>query len=139
MQEWTIGQLARQTGVSVDTIRYYERRGLLRPHRRRPTLHGPGYRLYNEDAVRRLRFIKRAQRLGFSLREIRELLELRLDPQADRREVQRRIEHKVQTIDTKIRELRRLRHALIRIRRRCQGPGPVCACPILDALESADE
>ncbi len=135
MKALTIGQVARMAGVRVDTIRYYERRGLLPPPVRRPTLHGPGYRQYDPDTVRRIRFIKRAQRLGFSLREIAELLALRLDPWADRQEVRRRVAAKVADVEARIRALEAMRQTLRALMARCEDSGPVCECPILEALE----
>jgi MerR family copper efflux transcriptional regulator len=135
MRTLTIGQVARMAGVRVDTIRYYERRGLLPAPERRPTLHGPGYRRYDPGVVRRIRFIRQAQRLGFSLQEIAELLALRVDPWADRREVRRRVAAKVADLEARIRALEAMRQALRALMARCEGSGPVCECPILEALE----
>lgn len=137
MRGLTIGQVAQMAGVRVDTVRYYERQGLIPPAERRPTLHGPGYRRYGPDVVRRIRFIKRAQRLGFSLREIAELLDLRRDPWADRREVRRRVEAKIAEVEAKIALLKALRRALQALQATCRDDGPACECPILAALEEA--
>ncbi len=135
MKSLTIGQVARMAGVRVDTVRYYERQGLLPTPERRPTLHGPGYRRYDPETVRRIRFIKQAQRLGFSLQEIAELLALRVDPWADRQEVRRRVETKVADIEARIQALEAMRQALRSLLAQCEGSGPVCECPILEALE----
>jgi MerR family copper efflux transcriptional regulator len=91
MQALTIGQVARDAGVGVETVRFYEREGLLEQPARRAS----GYRIYELDAVDRLRFIKQAQRLGFTLREIKELFALKLDPAATRSQVRERAEAKI--------------------------------------------
>ena len=132
MQEGlTIGRLARQSGVGVETIRFYERQGLLPPPARTPA----NYRIYPEQDVRRLRFIRRAKALGFTLREIRELLDLRHRPDASKKEVRRRAEAKIADLDRRIEELARIRAALQHLVSACDGHGPATDCPILDALE----
>jgi MerR family mercuric resistance operon transcriptional regulator len=129
-----VGELARQAGVNPQTIHYYERRGLLP----RPPRTESNYRAYPEDAVLRVRFVKRAQELGFTLKEIKELLSLRAAPRARCGDVRGRAEVKVRDIDYKIRTLRAIRKALTRLIGECSGMGPVTQCPILDALESGD-
>jgi Cu(I)-responsive transcriptional regulator len=129
----TIGQVAREAGIGVETIRYYEREGLLDPPARRPS----GYRQYAADVVARLRFIRQAQRLGFTLREIRELLELRLDPRAKRAQVRLRAKAKLADIDQRIEELRRMKQALTPLIKACDGIGTLDGCPILAAIDSA--
>ncbi|HHK60563.1 MAG TPA: MerR family transcriptional regulator [Desulfobacterales bacterium] len=132
MQEGlTIGRLARQSGVGVETIRFYERQGLLPPPARTPA----NYRIYPEQDVRRLRFIRRAKALGFTLREIRELLDLRHRPDASKKEVRQRAEAKIADLDRRIEELARIRAALQHLVSACDGHGPATDCPILDALE----
>jgi Hg(II)-responsive transcriptional regulator len=127
----TIGELAARLGVNVQTVRYYERRGLLVPAERRAS----GYRAYTEDAVDRLRFIRRAQELGFTLAEIGELLELRLDPGTTAADVKQRAVQKIDEIDAKLRDLERIRDALTHLAGRCRGGrGPTGDCPLLDAL-----
>jgi MerR family copper efflux transcriptional regulator len=101
-QRFTIGQLARRAGVGVETVRFYERQGLLAP----PPRGTSGYRQYPQDAVARLHFIRRAKALGFSLREIRELLSLQVDPTGSSGEVQARAHAKLADIDGTIRTLR---------------------------------
>ena len=125
------GELANRGGVNLETVRYYERRGLLPKPPRTPA----GYRTFDADAVSRLRFIKQAQALGFSLKEIKELLALRLDPRASCADVRRRAEAKIADIDGKLRALRAIKRALVRLTAACAGRGPVSACPILESLE----
>ena len=133
-----IGDLAEQAGVSVDALRYYERRGLVRPTGRRPS----GYREYPADAVAVVRFVKRAQALGFSLAEVDELLRIRGD--VDRaeaalaaREVARA---KIRDIDARVRQLQALRGALAGLVEDCEQVCVGCAlpeaasCPIIAAL-----
>lgn len=130
-----IGDLAQRAGINLETIRYYERRGLLA----RPPRTESGYRAFPPDAVRRIRFIKRAQELGFSLKEIKELLILRVDARTTCAEVRRRAQAKVADVDQKIRSLNRIRKALLRLTAACTGRGPVSECPILESLDSEDE
>lgn len=131
MEGLTTGALASQGGVNLETVRYYERRGLLpKPPR---TL--AGYRTFDLEAVRRLRFIKQAQGLGFSLKEIKELLALRVDPRTSCADVRRRAEEKIADIEEKLRALRTMKRVLVRLAAACRGRGPVSACPILEALE----
>src|SRR6266849_6356183 len=101
METLTISRLARQGGVNLETIRYYEREGLLPKPPRTPA----GYRMFPRETARRLRFIKRAQELGFSLKEVRELLSLRMKPGAKRADMRARAERKIADIEEKIRTL----------------------------------
>lgn len=128
----TIGKAARMAGVGVETIRFYERRGLIRqPLKPR---YG-GFRVYPGETVRRIRFIRQAQELGFSLREIQDLLSLRADPKTDSGEVRERAEAKVTEVNRKIMELERIRSALEALIAACPGGGALRACSIMDALE----
>ncbi|GBE12011.1 mercuric resistance operon regulatory protein [bacterium BMS3Abin13] len=132
MERLTIGKLAKQAKVNIETIRYYERRGLIsRPPRRES-----GYRQYPRDTVTRIQFIKHAKELGFSLREILELLSLRLDPAATCGDVKKRAEIKIADIGKKIWTLQRMKKALITLTMECKGSGPVRECPILEALDT---
>lgn len=131
----TIGQVAKKTGVGVETLRYYEREGLVEEPPRRES----GYRQYPEEVVKRIHFIKRAQQLGFSLKEIAELFALRVDPTTPSREVKRRAEAKLADIEHKIEELLRMKQALEHITHLCTGQGPISKCPIIDALDQQDE
>ena len=131
MSNMTIGELAKTADVGVETVRFYERKRLI-PRPKRPL---SGFRKYDEQALRRIRFIRQAQELGFSLAEIRQLLDLRLDPKRSCADVKREAEAKISDIDQKIVTLRTMRAALVDITRSCSGEGPTSACPILDAIE----
>ncbi|HSH03997.1 MAG TPA: MerR family transcriptional regulator [Anaerolineae bacterium] len=128
----TVGKLAKAATVNVETLRYYERRGLL-PE---PPRTESGYRLYPKSAVERLRFIKGAQALGFTLEEIQELLNLRMDEQAHHADVRQRAEEKVVDIEHKIQALMAMKVALQELIEQCHGDGPMGECPILEALPS---
>ncbi len=128
----TIGKAAEQGGVNVQTIRYYERRGLLPL----PVRSAAGYRKYSDDAIRRLRFIRQAQSLGFSLSEIEELLSLRMQAGATCGDIRKRARQKIATVNQKIGELQRIKDALSKLATACRGEGPTSECPILEALES---
>lgn len=130
MRQLTVGNLAKRAEVNVETIRYYERLGLLPS----PPRTEAGYRLFSEDSVLRLQFIQRAQDLGFSLKEIRNLLDLRLRPGACCADVREQAETKIAEIDRKLRSLRAMRSALVRLVEACCGNGPVNDCPILESL-----
>lgn len=134
MKSLTIGRLAREAGVNLETVRYYERRGLLA----RPPRSASGYRLFPADAARRLRFIRRAQELGFSLGEIRELLSLRMSATARRTDVRKRAEAKIADIDAKIRTLDSMKRTLRNLTNSCEGCGPIAECPILESLDKED-
>jgi len=134
MKMITRGKLARRAGVNIETIRYYEQRGLI-PEPPRTT---SGYRQYTEDYVERIRFIKRAQELGFTLSEIKELLSLRVDPETDRGEVKQRAATKIVDIEKKISDLERMKNQLTRLVISCSGRGPTSECPILEAIESEE-
>lgn len=127
----TIGELARKAGVNIQTVRYYERRGLMpKPARTRS-----GYRQYQPDAADRLRFIRRAQGLGFSLEEIAELLALRVRHVSACRAVEVRAREKIAVVDRKIEELQRMKDTLEGLAAACQAREPTSECPILEALE----
>lgn len=127
----TIGKVASDAGLSIDTVRYYEREGLLE----KPGRTASGYRHYQSDAVSRLRFIRQAKELGFSLSEIRELFALRVASGKSCADVKARAEHKIADIDRRIASLKRVRGALLKLASACSGKGPVSQCPILEALE----
>lgn len=124
------GDLAEAAGVNIHTVRYYESRGLLP----KPPRTGSGYRMYGEEDVKRLRFIKRAQELGFTLEEIGELLGLRVVPGAGA-EVRSRTGGKIEEIDGKIRDLQRIRAKLVELSEACDHHGSSEACLVLHALE----
>ena len=128
----TISEVAEASGVGVETVRFYERKRLIEQPQRPPA----GYRRYEEATARRIRFIRQAQALGFTLSEIRQLLELRLDPRRSCADVKSEAETKITDIDAKIASLEVMRKALVEITRSCSGEGPTSACPILDAIEA---
>jgi MerR family mercuric resistance operon transcriptional regulator len=134
MKSLTIGRLAREAGVNLETVRYYERRGLL-PE---PPRSASGYRLFPSDAARRLRFIRRAQELGFSLKEIQELLSLRVSRTTTSRDIRARAETKIADIDAKIRSLESMKKTLRKLTNVCEGCVPVAECPILESLDRED-
>ncbi len=127
----TIGHLAKEAGVHLETVRYYERRGLLP----KPPRSLSGYRLYPAEAARRLRFIQRAKELGFSLNEIKELLSLRVSPGTRRAAIRLRAEAKIADIQTKIQSLESIQKTLRELTKACGGCGPVSECPILESLD----
>ena len=127
----TTGALATEAGVNLETVHFYERSGLLK----KPKRTAAGYRQYPRADVARLRFIKRAQELGFSLKEIAELLSLRAAPSRSRSRVKRLTEDKLAVIDGKIRDLERMRATLASVSAACDGHGTVADCPIINALE----
>lgn len=125
----TIGKLARDSGVGIDTVRFYERAGLLPPARRTPS----GYRLYGAADRDRLQFIRRAKALGFTLDEVRELLKLS-EGRGGRAGVKALAERRLADIEARIRELSALRDTLAHYVHRCSGHGSVEGCPIVEAL-----
>ncbi|HET9863563.1 MAG TPA: MerR family transcriptional regulator [Steroidobacteraceae bacterium] len=128
MDSMGIGKLASRAGVSIDTVRYYERSGLLAPQARLPS----GYRRYGDVQLARMRFIRRAQELGFSLRDIRELLGL--SRQRDVARVKRAAERKLAEVEERLLALQRVRDGLSTLVATCPGHGRAADCPILKAL-----
>ena len=131
-----IGHLAGKAGVAVDTIRYYERQGLLPAPARRPS----GYRDYGNDDLQQLRFVRRCKALGFTLEETRELMRLNADPATDRAEIRALTERRLADVDARLRELQALRDSLADLAKSCSGHGSLEACPIiLRALGQTDD
>lgn len=128
----TVGRLARRAGVNIQTVRYYERRGLLAPERRTPS----GYRLYGPQAVQVIRFVKNAQALGFTLDEISRLLRLRVDRKSRCASVQRRARARLALVREKLAGLRAIESTLRRLLKTCAARGTTDLCPILESLES---
>ena len=128
-----IGEAAEQAGVNVQTLRYYERRGLLRRAPRRTS----GYREFTDETVRVVRFVKRAQDLGFTLDEIEELLRLRHDKRRDRGRVRAVAGQRVRDIERRIAELQAMRTALSHLLHCCEE-GSTLECPIIEALDGVD-
>jgi len=135
MKTLTIGKVAKQAGIGVETIRFYERTGLLDE----PPRNNSGYRQYPPEAIVKLRFIKKAKQLGFSLQEIGELFSLRMQQDATCGDVRARAEEKIKNIEDKINDLTRMKEALAELTCQCSGDGPVSECPILTALEPTRE
>jgi len=133
MKSFTIGQVAKQAGVGVETVRYYEREGLLEQAERRAS----GYRQFDEQVVDRLRFIRRAKELGFTLKEIKELLLMQVDPTITCADVKCRAETKIADIEDRIRSLQKMKKALVKLTKTCGGEGPISNCIILESLQPA--
>jgi Hg(II)-responsive transcriptional regulator len=125
-----IGELAKRAEVPVETVRYYERRGLMAAPNRRPS----GYRSYEAEDLRRLRFIRRGKALGFTLDEIRELLRLSRSDDADRGEVRALAQRRLSDVEQKLRELQSVRDVLAELVQVCNGHGPVAGCPIIERV-----
>jgi MerR family transcriptional regulator, copper efflux regulator len=127
----TIGLVARRAGVGVETVRFYERQGLIEEPPRRPS----GYREYDDAVVARLGFIRRAKDLGFTLNEIKELLSLRRDPSTPAADVKRRAEAKIADIASKIRSLQKMKKALTKLTSACRCRDTSVECPLLYVLD----
>ncbi len=135
MDGMTIGQLAKQSNVHVETVRYYERRGLIP----KPPRTVSNFRMYSSENLRRVKFIKEAQGLGFSLKEIKNLLALRAAPRAKCADVRNYASQKISDIQERIRSLQRMRGSLEKLLRECSGDLPATECPILESLESKSQ
>lgn len=131
----TISLVAKEAGVHIETLRYYERRGLLQKTLRSAS----NYRIYSEDAVKRVRFIKKAQQLGFSLNEIKELLLLRTTSSSRCIQVRKRAQAKIGDIQKKIQSLRSMEKTLVKLVDACSRRGSTTQCPILESLDSENE
>lgn len=130
MSGGTIGSLARRAGVGVETVRFYERQGLIKQPPTPPT----GFRRYSDDIVDRVRFIRHAKDLGFTLAEIGDLLTLRADPQINCETVRRRAQSKLADVDAKMHALRKIKTQLQKLARACENREATAECPILEAL-----
>lgn len=126
-----IGELAKRVHVNLETIRYYEREGLMPEPRRIP----PGHRNFDQGALRRLRFIKRTQELGFSLAEIREILSLKAHPERECSAVCGQTRKKLREVDQKLKDLQEIKRALTRLTRACSGDRRIGECGILEVLD----
>jgi Hg(II)-responsive transcriptional regulator len=134
MKSLTIGQLAKKAQVNIDTVRYYKRKGLIPEPPRRDS----GYREYPEDAVSHIEFIKRTKWLGFSLREISDLLSLRVDPQMTCGDVKKKADVKIAEIEGKIRDLQMKKRTLTRLAAACKAENPSTEFPILKVPKPLD-
>ena len=135
MNGLTIGKMAKMAGVTNDTVRFYERFGLIEPAGRSAS----NYRIYHKEDAARLRFIKRAKELGFSLNEIKNLLALSRNPNATKAEVKARTEKKAENIRQKINDLSKILTALEHLADLCDGHGSAKDCPILKSLNEDEE
>ena len=126
----TSGQVAKKTGVGVETLRFYEREGLLA----KPACAASGYRQYPAETVERVRFIRRAQLLGFQLKDIKELLALRENPNAGSGDVREKAVAKLADIGRRIKDLEVMKAELSRLVAACDGSSPTSDCPILIAI-----
>jgi len=132
MDGMTRGEVAEKADVNPETLRYYERKELIP----KPPRSDGGFRLYDESYVNRLRFIQRAKDLGFTLAEIKDLLDLRVGEEATCRDVKAQAEDKLDEVESKIQDLKRIREALSTLADACEGGrGPTSECPILDTME----
>jgi MerR family transcriptional regulator, copper efflux regulator len=135
MQSLTIGEIAKAAQIGVETVRFYEREGLIaEPPRRRS-----GYRQYPPNTVRRLRFIRRAKELGFTLKEIGELLDLRVDPAKSCADMRALANAKIADVEAKMSDLAQIQAALEKLARACRGKGPTSESAILDALDDQED
>lgn len=134
MDGLTIGKLAKETGLGIETVRFYERQGLITP----PPRTEANYRVYPTGEVARLRFIKRAKALGFTLNEIKELMSLQHDPHSTKTDIKKRTLTKIENITHKIHDLTRIKASLEHLASECNGHGPLAGCPILAALNYSE-
>jgi MerR family mercuric resistance operon transcriptional regulator len=134
VKKYSISRLAQESGVSLQAVRYYERQGLLAPMARTEA----GYRIFQPETARRIRFIKRAQEVGFSLTEIKELLSLRADGHTTQAEIRKRAEAKLSDVALKIRHLEVIHASLSLLTKSCGGCGAVDDCPILENLNGKE-
>ena len=131
MENLTVGKLAKKVGINLETIRYYENIKLMPKPKRTDS----GYRIYFKNDLDRLKFIKKSQQLGFTLKEIKELLFLRVDEETTCNDLQKIAEHKIEEVNFKIKELNKIKKALKTLASQCHENGPKSECPILENLE----
>lgn len=128
----TIGKLAKAAGVGVETVRFYERRGLIR----KPPKRESGFRTYSDEEVTRIRFIRRAQELGFTLREVKELVELQSKKKVTGSQVKQKADRKIEEIRKKISDLQKMEKSLRTLSRMCgEGAQAVQECKVMDCFE----
>jgi Hg(II)-responsive transcriptional regulator len=132
----SIGQVAKLANVNLETVRYYEKRGLIVEPPRTET----GYRMFSEDVVDKIKFIKRAQELDFTLSEIKKIIRItENDDSFTAQEVHQFAEQKLNIIEGKIRDLEKVKSVLQDLSERCSGKGPICDCPIIQSLSRKGE
>ena len=135
MTTLTIGKLAKAGDVRVDTVRYYERMGLISPLERTES----GYRKYSQESIKLLRFIRKAQSLGFTLEEIKALLELSEEPEADCADIREYARNKITEIESRITDLLKMKDCLQKLANFCPGEGkPLSECNILKHFYEGD-
>jgi len=134
METLTIGEVAKRSGVGIETIRFYERKGLIDDPPRRLS----GYRQYPKETIDRLRFIRKAKELGFTLNEINDLLVISVDASASCADVKERAEAKIENIERKIQSLSRMKKGLKALASSCEGNQPISQCPIIEALANGE-
>ena len=135
MKTMTISKIAKAAGVGVETVRFYERKGLVDQPPKPPS---GGFRVYPAEAAERIRFIRQAQELGFSLSEIKELLSLRTDPATDCADVRERAQVKLNEITRKIALMKGIQTALEKLIAACPGQGALQLCSIIEAIEGPE-
>jgi len=128
----TRGKVSELSGIGIEAIRFYEQQGLIP----KPKRSSSGYRQYSPDIVKRILFIQQAKELGFSLKEISDLLSLRVNPKNTCADVKKMATDKIENINQKVRDLRKIKKALEKLTVTCRGKGPTSECPILEALET---
>lgn len=129
-EQLTVGKVARAAGIGVETLRFYEREGILDP----PARTRAGYRIYDQRTIDRIRFVRHAQALGFTLREIRELIDLDSRPDASCDEVRHAATHKLQLVQSKIDDLQRMKSGLTSLLESCATGQPLRDCPVMKCL-----
>jgi MerR family mercuric resistance operon transcriptional regulator len=134
MDSLTISQVAKRAGINLQTVRYYERQGILALTSRTEA----GYRIFSSESVRRIRFIKRVQELGFSLKEIKDLLSLRIDAHTTQTDIRNRTKTKIADVEQKILHLQAIHASLLRMAEDCSGCGSLKDCPILESLDKEE-
>ena len=134
-ENMSIGDLSKISGVGIETIRYYERMGLLKPIARKSS----GYRIFNKDSYRTLRFLKHAQKLGFSLSEIKDLLRLRANKESRCKDVKTRAEKHLKNVEARIERLESIRHVLSQLIQQCRSRKTNDSCPVLDCFEERSD
>ena len=127
----TRGQVAKDAGIGIETVRFYEQKGLIP----KPKRSNAGYRQYDPETIKRVQFITKAKELGFSLSEISELLSLKANTRSKCRKVKQVASYKIQEIEQKIAGLKKMNRVLNKLVKTCQSSQPTTACPILDALD----
>ncbi len=131
MTQNTIGKVAQRAGVGVETVRFYERRGLV-PQPARPA---NGFRIYPDDVIDRIRFIRHAKVMGFTLAEIHDLLSLRVAPRSNCTTIRQRVDEKLTQVEAKIAGLKKIKRQLQRLVTSCDTRTPTDDCPVLEALQ----